>query len=82
MSSQDLFGASGTAKADMEEETKSWLSCDIDSAMNWVIGFRMWQEALKREDGRAHALREKTIELSRAREEQLDGFKARLLAER
>ena len=41
-----------------------------------------WQEALRREDGLAHASREKTIELSRAREEQLDDFKARLLAER
>lgn len=41
-----------------------------------------WQEALAAEEKQAQAARQKTAEVSRAREEQLDAFKARLLAER
>ena len=45
-------------------------------------GTAAWQEAFRIEEELAHAVKEKTLQLSRAREEQLNAYKACLLAER
>ena len=51
--------------------------CDIERFSDPTL-----QEDLKQEERLAHAARKKMLELSRANEEQLDAFRARLLAER
>ena len=45
-------------------------------------GAAAWQEAFRIDEELAHAAKEKMVQLSRAREEQLNAYKARLLAER